>query len=120
MATVHTDVLDASLNEIKDNTTILHICSSEPANYAAVAGVTLGNKTPPSFTGPVGGDVSGRKIGIDAITDGSVTGTGTATHEALVDGSRLLSTKALASSQGVTSGNVFTLTQHDIEIPDPA
>lgn len=117
---VHADVLDAALNVIKNNATVLHICSGLPANYAAVAGVTLGNKTPPAFTGPGAGDVSGRKITVTAITDGTVTGTGTASHYAIVDGSRLLCAQALGATQGVTSGNTFTLGAIDIEIPDPA
>jgi hypothetical protein len=66
--------------------------------------------------------VSGRKITVDAITDGSVSGTDTATHWALTDDSesKLLVTGALASSQAVTDGNTFTLTAIDVEFPDPA
>jgi hypothetical protein len=49
-----------------------------------------------------------------------VTATGTATHFAITDtvNSRLLATGALTASQGVTSGNSFTLTTFDIGIPD--
>jgi len=119
MAKIHDDALDACL-EVIDDATVLHICSSEPANYAAVSGASLGTKSSPGFTGPADGDASGRKITVDAITDGSVTSTDTATHWALVDGSRLLATDALASSQSVTSGNTFTLTAFDIELPDPS
>jgi hypothetical protein len=116
---VHDDVLDAALNEIKDNATVLHICSSLPANYGDVAGVTLGNKTPPAFTGPAD-HTSGRKITVTAITDGSVTATGTASHYAIVDGTRLLCAQALGSTQAVTSGNTFTLGATIIALPDPA
>ena len=64
----------------------------------------------------------GRKVTVAQITDGTVTGTGTATHYALVDVSntRLLATGALTASQSVTSGNTFTLAAFDIGIPDPA
>ena len=117
---VHDDVLDAAVSEIADNATILHICSSQPPNYAGIASVTLGNKSTPTFTGPADGDTSGRKITVDAITDGSVTATGTASHFAIADGSRLLAAGDLAASQGVTSGNTFTLAAFDIEIPDPS
>jgi hypothetical protein len=78
MALIANDVFDAALNEIATGTTI-HICSAEPANFAGIAAVSLGTATP-SFTGPADGDVSGRKITIDAVTNGSVTSTDTATR----------------------------------------
>jgi hypothetical protein len=115
---IHDDALDACLDEIALGT-VMHICSSEPANYAAVAGVSLGTKSTPTFTGPVNGDVSGRKLTVDAISNGSVTSTGTASHFALVDASRLLVAGPLAASQGVTSGNAWSLAAFDIELPDP-
>ena len=117
-AYINDDAPDAYLDVIATGT-VLHICSSQPADYAAVAGVSLGTKSSPGFTGPANGDVSGRKLTVDAISDGSVTGTGTASHYAIVDGSRLLVTDALDSSQGVSSGNTFTLAAFDIEVPDP-
>ena len=119
MPKLHNDVFDAALNEINDNATVLHICSSEPANYAAVSGASLGTKTLPGFTGPADGDTSGRKLTVNEITDGSVNATGTATHWAIVDGSRLLAAGALNSSTSVSSGNTFTLAAFDIEIHDP-
>lgn len=59
---------------------------------------------------------------VDAISDGSVTATGTAGFFALTDdsASKLLAAGPLASTQGVTSGNTFSLTAFDIELPDPA
>lgn len=120
MASIHADAQDALLNVIASNATVLHICSSEPANYAGVAAVSLGTKTTPTFTGPVAGDVSGRKITVDAITDGSVSADGTASHWAIVDGTRLLAAGALSATQAVTNGNTFTLDAFDIEQPDPA
>jgi len=120
MSFIHDDALDAALGVI-DDATALHICSAEPSTYAeATSTYDLGDKSSPSFTGPVNGDTSGRKITVDAITDGSVTATDTATHWALVDGTRLLAAGSLSSSQAVTSGNTFTLTAFDIEFPDPA
>jgi len=119
MAYINDNALDAALGYI-DNATILHITSAEASSYANVAAVTLGNKTSISFTGPADGDASGRKITVDEITGGTVTGTDDATHWALVDGSILYATGALSSSQAVTSGNTFTLDAFDIEIPDPS
>lgn len=120
MAYINHDALDAALGVI-DDANALYITSAEATTRTeAVTTYALGTKASPGFTGPAAGDVSGRKITVDAITDGTVTGTDTATHWALVDGTRLLATGALTSSQAVTSGNTFTLAAFDIEIADPS
>lgn len=101
----------------------LHVCSQEPVTYAgANTTYTLGNKTTPTIGSAGDRTPNGRKVTVSAITDGTVTGTGTATHWALVDtaNSRLLATGALSSSQAVTSGNTFTLAAFDVGIPDAA
>jgi len=124
MAYLHDDVFDdglsGGLDDVIEN---LYITSAEATTYAeAQTTYKLGTKATPATTGPANGDVSGRKLTIDAITDGTVDSTGTATHWALTDNSesKLLATGALDSSQGVTATNTFTLTAFDIEIPDPA
>lgn len=121
---VFDDGLDAGLAAIATATNLdLHICSQEPTTYAeATSTYTLGDQQDVSITGPTDGDVSGRKVTVGAVTAGDVTGTGTATHVALVDtnSSALLITQALSSSQAVTSGNTFSLNAWDIEIPDPS
>ena len=123
MAVILDAVLDAAVALIRSSCTALHICSAAPATYAeAITTYTLGNKATPTINAPEDGDVSGRKVRIIAIDDGAVTGTDTATHVALVDGtnSRLLAVQALSAGVAVTSGNTFTLTAFDVEIPDPA
>jgi hypothetical protein len=122
MAFLNDDILDAALTEL-DTATIIHICSAAPSSYANVASVTLGNKNFGAggcFGAPANGGTSGRKVATTAITDGTVTGTGTATHWAAVDGTRLLCWQTLSSSQAVTSGNTFTLSSTDVTFPDPA
>ena len=123
MAFLSDNVLDNGVQYIDANTEKLHICSASPSSYAAVSGVTLGNKATPTVGVPENGASSGRRVVVSAITDGSVTGTGTATHYALVKDSataELLAWQALSSSQAVTSGNTFTLDAISITIPDPA
>ena len=121
MAFLHDDALDALLSEVKTNKTALHICSTEPATYAeATSTYTLGNKATPT-SGAIGDRTAGgREFEVDAITDGSVTGTDTANSWALVDATRLLAAGSLSSPQAVTDGNTFTLTAFTIGIPDPA
>lgn len=122
MAALDPRVLDNGLTVLDTEADVLHICSSEPANYAAVAGASLGTKSAVSIGAPGARAPSGRKVTVAAITDGAVSATGTATHYAIVDSvnSRLLATGALAASQAVTNGNTFTLAAFDIGIPGPA
>lgn len=122
MAFINDTELDALLQSIQDNVGALHICSQEPTTYTeATSTYTLGNKTSPTVAEPSDRSPNGREIVVSAITDGSVTATGTATHWAIVKTTattRLMVTGALASSQGVTNGNTFTLTQFAIGVPD--
>ena len=124
MAYLNDDVLDAALDYIDTHGGRMDICSQEPANYTeATSTYTLGNKTSPTVSTPQDGDTNGRKVVISAISDGSVTGTGTASHWALsktTATTALLAAQSLSSSQAVTSGNTFTLTEIDITIPDPS
>lgn len=124
MGFLHDDVLDAALDEIQTNVTTLTICNALPTTFAQAnddpgsAGYKLGTKSSPTVGSPQDGDTSGRKITISAISDGSVGYTGTASHWALISGTVLYAAYDLASTQGVSSGNTFTLTAFDIEIPD--
>lgn len=116
-------VFDSGLDFLDTDGDRLDICSQEPANYTeATTTYTLGNKVPPTINAPADRGGGGRKVTIAAITDGSVTGTGTASHWAISDvsGTVLLAAGPLAATEGVTDGNTFTLTEFDIGIPDPA
>lgn len=114
-------VLDLALAYLDTSANRLDICSQEPTTYAAATSTyTLGNNTSLSVGAPADAPGGGRQVTVAAITDGSVTGTGTATHWAISDtsNSRLLATNALSASQSVTSGNTFTLTSFTIRLPD--
>lgn len=123
MAFLSDNVLDDGLQYITDNGGALHICSQEPTSYTeATVTYSLGSKTSPTIGSPENGDSSGRKVVVSAITDGSVSATGTATHYAIVKTTattELLATQTV-TSQAVTSGNTFTTNALDITIPDPA
>jgi len=118
-----TYVLDPAFTQLDTAGNRLDICSQEPVTYAgATSTYTLGNKTSLSIGAATDRSPNGRKVTVAAITDGTVTGTGTATHWAISDtgNSRLLATGALAAAQAVTAGNTFTLGAFDIGIPDAA
>ena len=121
---VHPSVLDNGLNAgLKGLATHIYICSQEPADYAqATVTYALGNKNfgvGNTFTGPTDRTPNGRKVTTVAVTDGAVTGGGTAARWAIVDSvnSRLLVDNDLAASQAVTAGNVFSLPAFDFGIP---
>ena len=122
MATLDNRVFDNGLTVLDTEANAIHVTSAEATSFANVAAVTLGNSTSLSIGAPADRAGGGREVVVAAIYDGSVTGTGTATHYAIVDtvNSRLLATSTLTASQSVTSGNTFTLSSIAIGIPDPA
>ena len=123
MATLNDRVFDNGLTVLDTEANAIHVTSQEATTYAeATSTYSLGNSTSLSIGAPQDRTGGGREVVVAAITDGSVTGTGTATHYAIVDtvNSRLLATSTLTASQAVTSGNTFTLSSVAIGIPDPA
>lgn len=123
MATLNDRVFDNGLTVLDTEANVLHICGTLPTTYTeATSTYTLGNKTSPTVSAPSDRTGGGRKVTVSAITDGSVTATGTAAYYALCDtvNSRMLAQGSLSASQALTSGNTFTLGALDIGIPDPA
>jgi hypothetical protein len=123
MATLNNRVFDSGLSVLDTEANKIVITSQEATTYTeANATYALGNSTSLSIAAPSDRSGGGREVVVAAITDGSVTATGTATHYAIVDtvNSRLLATSTLSASQSVTSGNSFTLASFTIGIPDPA
>lgn len=115
---VHDDVLDGAFNILNDATTLL-VCSSEPADRAAALAAALADVAidGTDFT-IANGDVSGRKCTIAAQTGVPVDTSGTATHLALIDGSRLLYVTTV-TSQALVAGNTVNTPAWDVEIADP-
>lgn len=123
MATLSDRVFDNGLTVLDTEGNRIDVTSQEATSYAeATSTYTLGNSTSLSIGAPADRSGGGREVTVAAISDGSVSGTGTATHYAIVDtsNSRLLATGTLSASQSVTSGNTFTLASFTIGIPDPA
>lgn len=123
MATLNNRVFDNGLSVLDTEANKILVTSQEATTYTeANATYALGNSTSLSIGTPADRSGGGREVTVAAISDGSVTGTGTATHFAVVDtlNSRLLATGSLTASQAVTSGNTFTLGAFTIGIPDPA
>jgi hypothetical protein len=104
-------VKDAALLDVKNNVERLVVCSAQPANFAGVAAVTLGDVafaagdvTGPGDNGSAREQTYGAKSGINVDTSGN------ANHVALVDdtGTRLLLVTTISNAQEVTSGNTMS------------
>ena len=122
MASLNDRVLDNGLTVLDTEANKILITSQEATTYTeANATYALGNSTSLSIAAPSDRSGGGREVVVAAISDGSVTGSGTATHYAIVDtvNSRLLATGSLTTSQVVTTGNTFSLGSFTIGIPDP-
>lgn len=121
MSYIYPDVLDGALNVIKNATPLaLLLCPSQPADYSEASLNSLAYKIPPTVTGPAVYSSTGRQITIAAFSDGVVTGTGTATHWALVNADTLLASGPLSASHDLTIDNTFSMTEFDIVLPGPA
>jgi len=123
MASLADRVFDNGLTVLDTEANRIDITSQEVTTYAeATSTYTLGNSTSLSIGAPTDRSGGGREVTVAAISDGSVTGDGTATHYSIVDtaNSRLLATGSLTASQVVSNGNTFTLGSFTIGIPDPA
>jgi hypothetical protein len=115
-------VLDAALNDIKNNCTRMTLCNAQPTTYTeanatfALADVTMASG---DFT-IANGDTNGRKVTVAAKSGVTVDVTGTGNHVALLDvtGSALLYVTT-CSSQAVTAAGTASFGAWDIEIADP-
>ena len=123
MATLNDRVFDNGLTVLDTEANRIDVTSQEATSYTSATSThTLGNSTSLSIGSPADRSGGGREVTVAAISDGSISGSGTATHYAISDtsNSRLLVTGSLSASQSVTSGNTFSLASFTIGIPDPS
>lgn len=114
---------DNGLNELTNNVTAVVLCSQLPTNYTeANTTYKLGSKTSYTVGAPANKAGGGREVTCPAVTGGTISATGTATHYALIDtvNSRLLAAKALTASQAVTNGNSWSCNSFTHGIPQAA
>jgi hypothetical protein len=115
-------VLEAALAKVA-TANKMTVTSNQPANFAGIAAVKLGEAviTPGvggvSFSAYADGDVSGRKITVLAKTGIPVTVGGSAQHVCLDDGTRLLHVTTVPP-QTVSNGNTVNVAAYDVEFAD--
>ena len=117
---VHDNVLDGAF-DVLDQADIMTACNAEPTTRTeAVTTFKLADvaMTPNTDFTKANGDTSGRKVTVAAKSSVPVDTSGTATHVALCDATRLLYVTT-CTSQALTSGNTVNFPAWDIEIADP-
>lgn len=123
MAYLSNNVFDNGLNYIDTAVEKLYLLSADPGStWANIATYALGSKSGPAIAAPSDRTAGGREVVISAITDGSGTTTGSATHYALTDdsASEIIAVGVLSAPLSVTSGSSFATESFTIGIPDPA
>ena len=110
-------MLDTALDYISTNAVELYVCTTQPANYAAIAGVALTGAAVPTYQPNANGDASGRKLTVDSEVDIPITATGDAQHVVLASATVLLYITT-CTLQNLTSGGTVTTPAWDIEIAD--
>jgi len=117
---VHNDVLDGAF-DVLDQADIMTVCNAEPTTRTeAVTTFKLADvaMTPNTDYTKADGDTSGRKCTVAAKSAVPVDTTGTGTHVALCDATRLLYVTT-CTSQALTSGNTVNFPAWKVEIADP-
>ena len=117
---VHDNVLDGAF-DVLDQADLMTVCNAEPTTRTeAITTFKLADvaMTPNTDFTKANGDTNGRKVTVAAKSSVVVDTSGTATHVALVDATRLLYVTT-CTSQALTSGNTVNFPAWDIEIADP-
>ncbi len=117
---VHDNVLDGAF-DVLDQADLMTACNAEPTTRTeAITTFKLADiaMTPNTDYTKANGDTNGRKVTVAAKNAVAVDTSGTATHVALVDATRLLYVTT-CTSQALTSGNTVNFPAWDVEIADP-
>ena len=121
VASLEDRVLDLGLNVLDIESTFISVTSSEPTSIAiAATSGLLGYKTGAAgslFGAPAAGTPNGRQVASVAISDGTITTSGTASWWAAYAAGTLHAHGTLSGAQVVTAGNTFTLASFTIKIP---
>lgn len=117
---VHIDVLDGAGGVIDANCNLMIACSAEPTTRAeAVTTYALADVAMSGTDFTPATDGTGRKLTVGAKSGVPIDVTGTATHIALVDGTRLLYVTT-CTGQLLTSGGTVDFPAFNIcKIPQP-
>lgn len=111
-------ILDAMLDAAEP--THVTVCSAQPANYAAIAGLALTAAAALGSIVAADGDVSGRKNTFPAVSGASITATGTANYVVYHNNTDTMQVVTTCTAQALTSGGTVDIGAVDHEIADAA
>ena len=116
-------VLDVILTDIALSS-ILHVCSGEPANYAGIAAVSLADVvlTPGDGNGDftIADHTSGRKLTVAIQSNIDIDVSGTATHVVLaVTASSTLKQVTTCTSQALVDTGTVPVPAYIVSVADP-
>ena len=116
----HIDVLDGAGGVIDANCNLMTVCNAEPTTRAqAVTDYALADVAMSGADFTPATDGTGRKLTVSAKSAVPIDVTGTATHIALVDGTRLLYVTTCTSQLLTAGGTVDFPTFAICKIPQP-
>lgn len=104
----HDDVMDGAADIIQNNANLQLACTAQPTDRADALAIALADiaMAPGDFTH--GDDGAGRKLTVTAKNGVLIDVSGTATHVALIDATRLLYV-TLCTSQALVANGVNTV-----------
>ena len=115
-------IQDATMDGTLDNialSTIMHVCTTEPANYAGIAALSLGSVVLAGGDFTKADDVSGRKVTIGAKSL-TATGTGTPGHIVLATTSgTILRCATTCTGPGITTSSTVNIPAWKVNLQDP-
>lgn len=120
---IRSSTIDLALADITTNADRMYLCSQAPTTFTeATSTYALGYKSGITVSSAEAGSGTARKVHISAITDGTVSTAGTATHYALVDygSNELMVVHALNASKALSTGTAWTCAQFDAAIINEA
>ena len=110
--------LDAQLEVCEGST--LHVCDSEPANYAGIAAAELASGTIVGSNTKANGDTSGRKSTRPAQSAYAIDASGDSTHVVESNGIDAIKLITTCTTQSLVSGGTVNLSLFAHEIQDPS
>lgn len=117
---VHNDVLDGALNVIKNNVVSQMVCTVEPIDRAGAVAAALATATMAAVDFTIADDITGRKVTSAAKSGVLISVSGTATHIAYTDATRLLYVTTCTSQALVANAvNTVNLPAWKIGLADP-
>ncbi len=108
--------IDIQLDAVEG--TNIHVCTSEPANYAGIAALQLATAVITGSFVKANGDTNGRKTTMPAQTGLDIDTDGIAGHVVISNGADTINNITTCAAQTLTSGGTVDVSPFSHEIAD--